>query len=77
MNLKDHLQKKSNNTTERRLKVDRFSIKENLDRNEFKLLWVDGEQNIDDGFTKCAPQAQAVLEKALRSGRLPVKTAFA
>ena len=72
MNLKDHVAKKANSTTEKRLKTDLYSLKESVATGELTLLWVDGDQNIADGFTKSAPAAQKVLELALRSGRLPI-----
>ena len=53
MNLKDHLTSIAGAATaERRLKVDLYSLQENLKRGHTHLLWIDGTENPADLMTK-------------------------
>ena len=73
-NLKDHVASINKKTTEKRLMVDLYAIKQAVALGECGLLWVDGEQNIADAMTKSTPQALKSLTELLRTGRLPVDT---
>ena len=71
MNLKDHVQQMNSKVTERRLKVDLYSLKENIQNDELILLWIDGEQNVADGLTKCSTKALKALDHLIDHNRIP------
>ena len=77
LNLKDHTGKFDSNLRERRLKIDLYSIKENIQRGEIQLLWVDGEENPADGLTKSTKLALAPLIYLMNTGTLPVTNMLA
>ena len=77
MNLKDHTTQFNNNLAERRLKVDSYSLKENMAQGEIKMLWVDGQQNPADGLTKASSTALKPLLTLMDKGRVPVETMLA
>ena len=77
MNLKDHTTQFNNNLAERRLKVDLYSLKENMAQGEIKLLWVDGQENPEDGLTKASSTALKPLVTLMDKGRIPVETMLA
>ena len=52
-----HLATLNDKVTERRFKVDLYSLKENVKRGDITFLWVDGQQNPADGLTKSSPTA--------------------
>ena len=71
LNLRDHIRCIANNTTEKRLKVDLFALKEVFQREELNgLLWIDGTENPADSLTKNSP----ILGRILRSCRLDLST---
>ena len=72
MNLKDHCSALNDKVAERRLKVDLYSLRENVQRGNMQLPWVDGTQNIADAMTKDTPQALKALKHLMVTGRLPV-----
>ena len=71
LNLRDHVRCLANNTTEKRLKVDLFALKEYFRSDDITgLLWVDGADNPADSLTKTSP----ILQRMLDDGRLDLST---
>ena len=74
MNLKTHTTQFQNTLAERRLKIDLYSLKENMSRGEITLLWVDGQENPADGLTKASSTALKSLLSLMRNCVVPVQT---
>jgi len=77
MNLKDHTCQFNNNLAERRLKIDMYSLKENVTQGEFKILWIDGQENIADAMTKASATALKPLLELMKTNRIPVENMLA
>ena len=74
MNLKTHTTQFQNTLAERRLKIDLYSLKENMSRGGITLLWVDGEENPADGLTKASSKALKSLLSLMKNCVVPVQT---
>ena len=71
MNLRDHIWRPANNTTDKRLKLDLFALKEYFRSDDITgLLWVDGADNPADSLTKTSP----ILQRMLDDGCLDLST---
>lgn len=77
MNLKDHTCQFNNNLTERRLKIDMYSLKENVTQGEFKILWIDDQENVADAMTKASACALKPLLDLMSNNRIPVENMLA
>lgn len=77
MNLKDHTCQFNNNLAERRLKIDMYSLKENVQNGEFQILWVDGQENIADAMTKASSLALKPLSHLMSKNRIPIENMLA
>ena len=77
MNLKTHTTQFQNNLAERRLKIDLYSLKENMNRGEITLLWVDGQENPADGLTEASSVALKSLLSLMKNNVIPVQTMLA
>ena len=77
MNFKTHTTQFQNNLAERRLKIDLYSLKENMNQGEIALLWVDGQENPADGLTKASSTALKSLVSLMKNCAVPVQTMLA
>lgn len=77
MNLKAHTTQFNSNLAERRFKIDRHILKQNINQCEIRILWVDGTENTADGLKKAFVKALKLLDFFMKCGNIPVKTVFA
>ena len=77
MNLKDHTCQFNNNLAERRLKIDMYSLKENVTQGEFQTLWIGGQENIADAMTKASSSELIPLLELMKTNRFPVENMLA